>query len=126
MSGLSPGRGVWFSEQQSDGSSKVVPAIVLWVAETRPVVVVARGTSQFNDRFCSGEGALEIAPSDPCGRRLQLSLLTRFRANDVKVIATESIIQTCPRLTRDVWKQILEVTREAIERERAALAASTQ
>jgi hypothetical protein len=118
MDELSPGRGIWFSERQRDESTKVVPGIVLWVGQNRPVLVVARGTSQLNDQFCSDEDAVIIAPSDPSGIRLELALITQFRADDVKLIAVEAVTKRCPRMTRDVWKRVDALTREAGERAR--------
>lgn len=118
----SAGQGVWFSEVQRDGSSKIVPGIVLYVADSQLVVVVARGTSQTGDRFCSDEAALEITPSQPSGQRLNLKYVTRFRADDVKVIEVDSIIgDPLARMTRDVWKQLVALTRDAVERRRAEL-----
>lgn len=118
MDVLTPGRGIWFSERQRDETTKDVPAIVLWVGPGGVVLVIVRGTSQLNDRFCSDEDAVVLGPSDACGQRLGLTSLTQFRADDVKAIAAETVTKRCGRMTRDVWKRIELLTQAALEREK--------
>jgi hypothetical protein len=115
MGSLFPGLGIWFCEIQNNGQTKVVPGVVLHVGRDR--VVVARDTSQSNDTggFTSID-AISLSPNEPCGVRLRLSLVTRFRSDDVKVIAISSIERICSQMSRGTWKQIRDLTRDAVRR----------
>lgn len=115
MDNLFPGCGIWFSERQRNGEHKDVPAVVLWIEEGSPVVIVARGTSQAYDRGFSGDEALAYGPEDVVGKRLGLTLLTRFRKDDVKSISTEQIVKRCGQLPRGDWKKLMSLTEAHVE-----------
>jgi hypothetical protein len=115
MGRLFVGLGIWFTEVQKTGRSKSVPAIVLAVGPDK--VVIARGTSQSYDYGgFSGEDGLAISALDPSGKRLCLTSVTRFRRDDVKVIDISAVCQTCSQMSRGTYKQVRDLTRDAVGR----------
>jgi hypothetical protein len=120
MGRLFAGLGIWFTEVQQSGHSKEVPAIVLMVGPDH--VVIARGTSQpYDYGGFSGEDGLTISALDPSGKRLGLTRVTRFRRDDVKVIAISSVCQTCSQMSRGTYKKVRDLTRDAVGRLAAEL-----
>lgn len=117
MAKLTPGSAIGFTEVQSDGSGKDVPAVVLWAEEGYAVIVIARGTSQtsHNSGGFDDAGVLEFFPTGPVGKRMGLTKLTRFRSNDVKRIQRTQITKHCGLLPRGDWKQLATLTQRCVE-----------